>query len=88
MAWARILSHERSAEFTMEDFEALISELKPKTVCYGYVLYSPILLLFFSFGFGYWLDADCLIFFCRFGAVLCDFEVRDAISKVLMGKDS
>jgi hypothetical protein len=70
-AWALIRSDPRSDELTAADFEAIRTALLGKVRCYGYV-FSPI---FFR--------ESCLTFIYRFGAVLEDFEVRDAVEDVL-----
>lgn len=71
MAWGIILSHPRFSELRPEDFQKMCQELGGKIRCYGYV---------------------CL-YICnacanedRFGAVLEEFEVRDALESVFYTK--
>jgi hypothetical protein len=72
MAWGMVLSNPRFAELSSRDFHTLSDELKGKIRCYGYV-YPPL--------GGIWLMESF-----SFGAVLEEFEVRDAIESVFSTK--
>jgi hypothetical protein len=68
MAWGMVLAHERFSEMRAVDFENICAELGRKVRCYGYV---PTL--------------SCprpRTNRARFGAVLEEFEVRDALESV------
>ena len=85
MALNMIRNHPRFAELTLADFEAVKEELKTKTRCYGCVLLfdffrAPLLFVLCS--------PDLLTRFviCSFGAVLEEFELRDALSSVFARK--
>lgn len=79
MAWGMILAYPRIAELTTKDFESLTDELGSKVRCFGYVLQLFL-----------WTKLDCTISIAsnmtRFGAVMEEFEVRDAIVNVLSTK--
>lgn len=69
MAWGMIMSHPQFAELTRSDFVKIAAELKQKVRCFGYV--DPP------------FDSGCLLTRCtRFGAVLEEFELRDAVETV------
>jgi hypothetical protein len=68
MAWGMILAHPRFSEMRTSDFEHICAELGGKVRCYGYVSVFFVSL---------WRTDDV-----RFGAVLEEFEVRDALESV------
>jgi hypothetical protein len=75
MAWGMILAHPRFSELRTEDFGNICQELGGKVRCYGYVF--P------------WLSLSTFVTlptFIRFGAVLEEFEVRDALESVFYTK--
>lgn len=72
MAWGMILSHPRFHDLTSHDFTTICRDLGGKVRCYGYAdFFVPI--------------APCS-HWIRFGAVLEEFEVRDAVESVLYTK--
>lgn len=79
MAWTMIFTCERIGELVEKDFERLKNGLVGKVRCYGYVpALIPVVMVL-------WLLTKT--FFFRFGAVLEEFEVRDALNGVLAEKD-
>jgi len=72
MAWGMVLGHPRFSEMSTTDFQNVCLELGGKVRCYGYVHSSCQL--------DYGIDT------CRFGAVLEEFEVRDALESVFYTK--
>lgn len=71
MAWGIILSHPRFSELRQEDFQKMCQELGGKIRCYGYVECSA---------------CNACANKHRFGAVLEEFEVRDALESVFYTK--
>ena len=71
MAWGMVLGHPRFSELRTEDFQKMCLELGGKVRCYGYVN-SPLI--------------PCRANISSFGAVLEEFEVRDALESVLYTK--
>jgi hypothetical protein len=75
MAWAKIIQDECFPDLTKEEIGVIKIELLAKVRCYG----SVQLKMF---------DADTANNGYRFGAVLEEFEVQDALMNVLAGKYS
>lgn len=75
MAWALVRGDERFGELGVQDFEGLKEDLKAKVRCYGYVS------RFLTLAMGEKANER------RFGAVLEEFEVKDALERVLMKKE-
>ena len=81
-----IWNHPRFSELTAEDFNKLREELRMKTRCYGYALqYNSSCSLNFS------ASIVCLVMLAdnavfRFGAVLEEFELQDALNNVFATK--
>jgi len=73
MAWALIRGEPEFAKLAQSDFDVLKEDLKAKVRCYGFVH------LIFFFGFQTHVS--------RFGAVLEEFEVRDAFGSVMAKKE-
>ena len=72
MAWGMVLGHPRFSELSTTDFQNMCLELGGKVRCYGYVHSS--------------YQSYSGINKCRFGAVLEEFEVRDALESVFYTK--
>ena len=68
-----VLGDPRFSELRVEDFEKLSQELVTKVRCYGYAFPQP---------FYHFIIANK----SRFGAVLEEFEVRDALESVFYTK--
>ncbi len=75
MAWGMVLAHPRLGEMRGEDFARLAEELGGKVRCYGYVF-------FFFPVFFFFLAPLLMLTVGRFGAVMEEFEVRDALENV------
>lgn len=92
MAWREVLAHPRLGELVERDFAKLSDELIGKVRCYGCVLPFPPPLPVPSFTVARWkrrLEAgsnELTIVVNRFGAVMEEFEVRDALESVFSTK--
>lgn len=75
MAWTTIIRHERVRELTEADIQTIKEDLGTKVRCYGYG--DPISTL-----------GLVLLIRYRFGAVLEEFELDDALTNVFAQKDS
>lgn len=71
MAWGIILAHPRFSQLRLEDFQKMCQELGGKIRCYGYVSFPAYMAPLTN---------------CSFGAVLEEFEVRDALENVFNTK--
>lgn len=71
MAWGMIMSHPRFASLTEADLGLIADELRRKVRCYGYVFKCKL-------KFAYGPAANMY----RFGAVMEDFELKDAFESV------
>ncbi|KAK4189026.1 AP-1-like transcription factor [Podospora australis] len=74
MAWGMVLAHPRLGELKLEDFRRLTDELSTKIRCYGYVFAVVV------------CCDHGLLTLCRFGAVMEEFEVRDALENIFSTK--
>lgn len=75
MAWQLLFKHEYAYRLELNDLTAIRNVLLPKIRCYGYVVVAVVV-----------VRLVLLIFSLRFGAVLEEFEVGDAIIAVLTAK--
>ena len=81
MAWGIILGHPRLSELREQDFAQLTEVLKGKIRCHGWVFSSLD-------RWRLWDGNDANGSDCRFGAVLEEFEVRDAIENALAKRET
>jgi len=81
MAWAMVINDGQFAAFTHDDFTRIQENLMPKVRCYGYVC-----LFFHSFSITCVRFQKLTCVPCSFGAVLEEFEVRDAIEDIILGR--
>jgi len=79
MAWAMVINDGQFAAFKHDDFARIQENLMPKVRCYGYVY--P----FFSSPSRVYVS-EAKLCPCSFGAVLEEFEVRDAIEDIILGR--
>lgn len=79
MAWVAVRKEPRFQELSKEDIEALKGDLLAKVRCYGYVYSSE------PFSGDIFMLA-CANTVCSFGAVIEEFEVRDALNSTLAAK--
>ena len=75
MAWMVVLRNSRVAEMTAQDFELVKTDLAAKVRCYGYVIRK-------------FQQSRHVLIVCSFGAVLEEFEVRDALSNLFIAKEN
>ena len=83
MAWGMVLAHPRLSELKPQDLAKLADELVGKVGCYGYVETKALFACLHCFPLLQFLADALELIICRFGAVLEEFEVRDALENIL-----
>ena len=82
MAWTQIIRDPRCSSLSQEDLYRIRDDLSAKVRCYGYGHNCALL----AFRLAIFLSPDTDGYVHRFGAVLEEFELTDAVENVLADK--